>query len=467
MKKESLLLFFVFVLNAKILSQTYPSLNINLLANVAPETSNNWYGNNTRYASCYGWYDPVKNREYAILGSTKANFFIDVTNPSAPVICDTVRGASQNSLWREIKTYQNFAYLISDDGGSKLQIVDMSYLPDSVHLVYQSNSLVGLSHTLFVDGNKLYFGSPKNANGIQSSMSVYDISNPVSPVLLRKLAQDYPSIGHVHDMFVKNDTVYASCGYDGLHVYKFTGSNFIEIQSYTNYILGGYNHSSYLTADSKTLVFADEVPTGLPIKILDVSNFSNFTLLDTLYSHPLATPHNPYILGDRLILSYYQDGVYVYDISNPSVPLLTGYFDTNPLHGDNDNYSSSFDYQGCWAAYQGLPSGTLLASDMQNGLFILNANQALGLTEQKSNVEFSIFPNPATDSFEVLFSGNAEKYMIEIYDYKGDKVHHQEYDANVGLNKLKVDSRNLNNGFYLVCLTSTHNRMVKKMVIQH
>ncbi len=107
-----LISLFTLLLSLSLLkAQTYNSMNISLLSVIAPETTNNWYGTATKYAGCYGWHNPVDNREYAILGSTKGNHFIEITNPSAPVVRDFVAGVAQNSLWREIKTYQNYAYL--------------------------------------------------------------------------------------------------------------------------------------------------------------------------------------------------------------------------------------------------------------------------------------------------------------------------------------------------------------------
>ncbi|HJW28549.1 MAG TPA: hypothetical protein VJ508_04775, partial [Saprospiraceae bacterium] len=75
--------------------------------------------------------------------------------------------------------------------------------------------------------------------------------------------------------------------------------------------------------------------------------------------------HNPYILGDLCYLSYYHDGVQVFDISNPTNITNYGYYDTYP---DNTDYNG---YVGCWGCYPFLPSGTILGSDMNNGLFML------------------------------------------------------------------------------------------------
>jgi choice-of-anchor B domain-containing protein len=451
-------------------AQTYPNHNITLLSNVNPETINNWYGVNTKYAGCYGWHNPVDDKEYAILGSTTGNHFIEITDPANPVVRDFVPGASQTNLWREIQTYQHYAYLISDDNGSDLQIVDMSYLPDSVHVVYESTALFTKAHTLFVEGTKLYIGGITLAGGAGTyPMAVYDLADPVNPILLRTLNQDYPSIGYVHDMFVKNDTVYASTGNPGLFIFKYNSNNtFTMLASFTNYLQVGYNHSSYITPDSKTLVFCDEVPTGLAAKVLDVSDFSNLTLKDTIVSHPGATAHNPYVTNDyHAVISYYQDGVYIYDISDPSNAVMAGFFDTDPEHGDNDNYSNSNSYQGCWGAYPFLPSGVLLASDMQHGLFILDMSAALSVKSNGSVENYvHLYPNPSSDLLQLVISGE-EKGNLElvIYDITGKKIRVQEINKAGSFLKTNLDISGIAPGAYVVRLAGGKTNYSSKLVI--
>src|SRR6185503_17186828 len=110
-----------------------------------------------------------------------------------------------------------------------------------------------------------------------NTMSVYSLSSPASPILLRKLDEDYPSsiIAPIHDMYVRNDTIYASAGFQGLFILKLNSDNtFSLLSSLTSYPGQGYNHSSTLTPDGKTLVFCDEVPKNLSVKIIDVSDFN-------------------------------------------------------------------------------------------------------------------------------------------------------------------------------------------------
>ncbi|MCD6065363.1 MAG: hypothetical protein K0S33_189 [Bacteroidetes bacterium] len=463
------LLFISSCLLAFTLQAQYPSYNINLVGNIAPENTNNWYAQNTKYAGCYGWHNPVDNKEYAILGTTKGNYFIEITDPANPVVRDYLPGRAQNSLWREMKTYQNYAYLVSDDNGNRLQIVDMSYLPDSVHEV-SIPLIFGTCHTVFVEGNKLYCGGLKLAGSpsFTTSMAVYDLTNPESPVLIRTLNEDYPSIGYVHDMFVKNDTVYASTGNPGLYIFKFNGNNtFSMLASYSNYLQAGYNHSSYITPDSKTLVFCDEVPTGLSAKVLDVSDFGNLTLTDTIVSHPGATAHNPYVTNDyHAIISYYQDGIYIYDISNPATAVLTGFFDTDFLHGDNDNYGSSFAYQGCWGAYPYLPSGILLASDMQNGLFMLDMSAALGIKPTTQGNFIKLFPNPSSDLLNLVVS-NEEKGVLHmvIYDITGKKIKETEINKTESVMNFGMDISDIAAGSYVIKLSGVIQSYSTKLVI--
>lgn len=389
------------LLSLNVSAQTYDAQNISLHANWNDSTivAEPFYG--IRYNGIWGWADGL-GREYALIGATNGVHVVDVTNSTNPVRVDFVPGRRSGCIWREIKTYQNYAYLISDDNSpNSLQIIDLQYLPDSVSVVYDSDSLFERAHTLFVDGDRLYCGIVKGGliNG-QSSMSVYSLSNPVNPSFLRDLDTDFPTLlnnQQVHDMFVKNDTVYASCAFDGLFIFRYNpvGNNYTQLGSITLYPQQGYNHSSALTADGNTLVFMDEVPTGLACKVMDVSDFSNLTITSTFQSNVGPTPHNPFMVENTCYIAYYQDGLQVYDVSNPALPVRVGYFDTQyqtPMGGPYTGQS----YSGAWGAYPYLPSGNVLVSDMQNGLYVLDVSQiTTALNEVKEAQSLRIWPNPA------------------------------------------------------------------------
>lgn len=453
-------------------AQTYASMNVSLLGTLDPCSAVNWYatGSNTKYSSVIGWVDPQDNREYAILGGTDGYYFIDVTTPTAPVLRDFESGVNTNCLWREMKTYGNYCYMVSDDNTPNgLIIADLSYLPDSIHVVHKGNSILNRSHTIFVDGNKLYCGYINTSSG-QHSMAVMDLSNPVAPTVLRYLDQDYPAYSAVHDMWVQDDTVFASCGNDGLHIFKFNSNNtFTEIASYTGYVQAGYNHSSYRTADRKTLVFCDEVPTNTVIKVLDVSDLSNLTLLDTIKSHQGATPHNPYIIGNEIcMVAYYQDGLYIFNISNPSNVYVSGYFDTHYQNGHNNGFPSSpTPYMGAWAADCYLPSGNVLVSDMQNGLFVLDATAAITGTPETGKgpqIASSLYPNPAKDKLNVSLLNYKGDATIEIFDVQGRKVYEEKRNSGAIINNFDIDLKDFASGIYEFSFVGGENRMVKKFV---
>ena len=83
----------------------------------------------------------------------------------------------------------------------------------------------------------------------------------------------------------------------------------------------------------------------------------------TLPSHSV---HNIYIRPESslVIMSYYVDGTRVLDISNPANPVEVGYFDTSDWTGL---------YDGNWGTYAYLPSGHIISSDRNNGLFIFES----------------------------------------------------------------------------------------------
>lgn len=471
---KNILLLIILCLYVGAEAQTYPSLNINLLAHIDPEKDITG-SDGRKYSGCWGWYQASKNKEYAIVGTSSQTYFIDVTNPSNPIISDSVKAKHAGCTWREIKTYQNYCYMVSDDGiPNSFQIVDMQYLPDSVHVVYDGNSYFERCHTIFVDKDKLYCGGPTMSGFGTDNMYVYSLANPESPVLLRKLFQDVPSITYVHDMYVRNDTIYASCGGQGLQILKLTaGNTFSLLASYTGYQYSGYNHSSWLTENRKTMVFADEVPAGLPAKTIDVSNLNNIVSLDVFKSHTGATAHNPYIIGDNWCwMSTYQDGLYLYDISNPSITTVYGFFDTSPLYGVNDNFAT-LAYRGNWGAYPYLPSKIVIACDMQNGIFILdpdnNYKNTVGINESKTSVSvFSTYPNPTIDELKItIINQQNSSVQYTITDMLGKVEDANSFTANEAVFKTDIHTNQLNNGCYFITLKGTNFTETQKIIIQH
>jgi len=457
-------------------AQTYPNLNMNMLAHLDPEKDNSGT-DNRKYSGCWGWAQIDKNKEYAIIGTSSQTYFIDVTNPNNPNIVDSVKSRRAGCSWKEIKTYQNFCYVISDDASpNTFQIIDMQYLPDSVHVAYEGTNYFERSHMLYIDNDKLYCASVTDIGGKgYSTMRVYSLATPTAPVLLRKLEQDISTsvIGVVHDMYVRNDTIFASCGFKGLKILKLNPDHtFSLLQSFDGYPYSGYNHSSWQTDNRKTMVFTDEVPASTPAKVIDVSDLNNITVLDTINSHPLATPHNVYIVGNKWCwISSYQDGLYLYDISNPSNTSIYGYFDTHPQHGVNDNFQTSA-YRGNWGAYPYLPSKIIIACDMQNGIFILEGGNDYKNTVNvdeplKKAPLFSVYPIPASDDLTILLA-NQEHKTIEclITDVFGRTLFSDKWGIDNQLIKKNINTNFLKTGIYYVTLKSNHESETQKIVIQ-
>ena len=81
-----------------------------------------------------------------------------------------------------------------------------------------------------------------------------------------------------------------------------------------------------------------------------------------------------------MYVSSYHDGLQVYDISDQENPTKVASFSTY-LMDDHDSY------RGAWGVYPFLPSGNILFSDMQYGLYVLAPSQdfSFKVVQQKNN----------------------------------------------------------------------------------
>lgn len=470
--KKLVFAFFLFSAITSI-SQVYQSYNINLLSLSTPNIGD-MGSDGRRYSGCWGWYQASKNKEYAICGTSNGTYFLDVSSPLTPTVSGFLQG-NQGSTYREMKTYQHYCYIVSDDGSNKrFQIVDLQYLPDSIHVVHNDSTLFRRGHTIWIDQDKMYIGAMVDDSSHFSPMTIFSLANPASPVLLRKLQQDIPTIGYVHDMHVRNDTVFASCAYQGLYILKYNSqtNKFTQLGAYTDYQSHGYNHSSFLTNDGKHLVFCDEVPAGLPMHFVNVQNLSNIQPVKDWHPMARTTPHNPYIKGNFAVVSCYQDGLHIYDVSKPSSINLVGYFDTHPQGGENvENYFGE-DYRGNWGAYPFLPSGIIIANDMQNGMFILNASSAYTTTVKNpvgieknpaTDANLIFYPNPASNKISVHYNTNGAS-TLQLKNLLGELVLEKQFTGPISD---YLDVNTFENGTYILSILENNGTKNRKLIINH
>ena len=367
------------------------------------------------------WGVVVNEREFAIIGSTAGTHIFDVTDPVNSSEIHFIPGEDFGPaiIHRDYHDRNGYLYAVSDEGSSSLQIIDIQQLPDTAIVVYDSNALIKSSHNIFIDEklNTLYACNVKTAGSGWGSTSLvlFDINDPVNPVHL--LDYQVPVGGTVHDMWVRNDTAFLNNGPKGLFVVDFSDLEAPQlIGSLTEYPDKGYNHSGWPTADMQTYIMADE-DWGYDMKVLDISNLADISVTTTFNPevHPNSIAHNQIVKGDFVYVSSYHDGLQVYNISNPANPTKAGSFSTYELedHGNT--------YHGAWGVYPLLPSGNILVSDMQYGLYVLAPTVNFSLANIE-NEGLTIYPNPAKEQIRIKIPKSETKLIVSVFDSKGQEV---------------------------------------------
>lgn len=457
MKKVFTILFACFLVHSGI-SQT--SQNLNLIyswtdTSITPVPSLD----NQRFNEVWGYSQ--NGREYAIIGSTMGLHFLDITDTTAIDYVDFVPGAAQGSniIHRDFKNYNNYLYAVCDEGLSSLQIVDMQYLPDSVHVVYDSDSLIRRAHNLFIDEAKerLYLFGPSTrlfSGGLPPTVGyavmIFSIADPVNPMYLDTFVHNI--IGYVHDGYVFNDTAIFNGGNNGLY-YGYMGDteNPVEISSLPFYQDQGYNHSGWLTPDKQHYIMSDETH-GMRMKMLDMQPGVNLlSTCDLIGSNvnSFSIPHNQLIRGDKLYVSYYFDGVRVFDISDPCNMVQTAWYDTYPGDAVDGGFA------GAWGTYPLLPSGKILVSDMQTGLYVLRPHDMSAGIQDQLVIDFTMSPNPTTDlvNFSEIFN------RINVTDINGKTIRNF-------MNTSSISIADLASGIYMIMVEKDGSKAYKKLIKQ-
>ncbi len=339
-------LFFLFFITFSIIISAQN--NVTFLSNLNPHPA-------AGYANIWGYVAP-NGTEYALLGVGTGTSIISLADPSNPVECAFI--PAPQSLWRELKVWSHYAYVATDATGNGLQIIDLAPLPDTAILVNTLNTYFNDCHDLLIDNGYCYTVGGDGIGGLR----ILNLADPVNPVQTAY----YTASGYIHDIYIWNDTVIASCGSSQqYHLINVTNKSNPQFISASQTLPGIYAHSGWMT-ENKRYFFATEEFNVRDMTVWDLQDRTSWDLIIPSWGlNNNSVIHNLYIKGNFAHVSYYTSGYLVLDISNPTNPQIAGQYDTYPANNNSD-------YDGAWGVYPYLPSGNIIVSDMSTGLYVLH-----------------------------------------------------------------------------------------------
>ena len=336
----------------------------------------------------WGWTDPTTNKEYALVGLNSHAAFVDISNPVVPVLVGILPTATVNSSWRDIKVYQNHAFIVSEANGHGMQVFDLtrlrsvSNMPETFTADTHFTEF-GSAHNIFINETSGYaYVVGTNRNGPFSGGALFiNIQNPTSPVSEGGFAAG----GYSHDVQVINYTGPDS-DYTGKEILVGSNENEIVIADVSDkanplilatigYSNIGYTHQGWFTEDLNYFIVGDELDerdfgNNTRTLVFDLSDLDNPAYSFEYLGSTTAIDHNGYPNGNDYFLANYRAGVRVLDLSQIGSGTLTeiGFFDTYPE-------SDSVGFDGVWNVYPFFTSGNIVISDINRGLFIIRKSE--------------------------------------------------------------------------------------------
>jgi choice-of-anchor B domain-containing protein len=420
--------------------------------------------NNTEGSSCWGWTDPLNGKEYAIMGCTTHTAFVDITIPSAPIYLGKLNSHNNiPSFWREMKVYNNYAYIVSEANGHGLQIFDLTRLRNvTTPQIFTADARYGgfgNCHTITIN-EATGFAYCNGTSFFQGGANVLNLQNPLNPVFVL----GYPDEDYTHD---SQAVIYngPDPDYQGKEIFIGANETKVVILDVTNksnptlissflYSNTGYTHQGWFTPDQKYWILSDEfdeIDFGFNSKsiIIDMTNLDAPVLKGNYFGPTAAIDHNGYCKGNEFYLANYTAGLSILniaDINSSNTMTEIASFDTYPQN-------NSANFNGAWNTYPYFPSGSIIISDINRGLFIVRKNASLE-NEEFLNSNYTVYPNPAKTFFKIDSKITIENIIL--YDTLG-KIVKKFQSAE------SYDVSDLEKGLYFVRI---NNDFTKKIIVE-
>ncbi len=473
----SIVILSVLQLNSQTLCEngtagSFPCNDYDLMSRVSLATMNASMANDS-----WGWTDPSTGKEYAIVGLNNGTAFIDISEALNPVYLGKLPTATTNSSWRDIKVYEDHAFIVSEARGHGMQVFDLTRLravnsPQTFTADARYTGF-GNAHNIVINEDSGFaFAVGAQRGGPYAGGPLFvDIRDPKNPIGAGGFLSDGGD-PYTHDAQV---ITYSGPDADYRGKEILIGSNQLEIViadisdkdnpvtiSTIGYSDVEYTHQGWFTEDQRYFLLGDELDEqkiGFDTRtvIFDFEDLDN-PKFHMNYTGPTPSiDHNGYIKGNKFYLANYRAGMRVIDISDIANKNISeiGFFDS--FSGSN---SASFD--GAWNVYPFFDSGNIVISDIQSGFLLVRQSKTLSVDDIDitTNSDFAMYPNPAQSNLVIDGGNSFQLKKVEIYSILGEKmVEIENFDTpnNTSINL------NYASGIYMV---RVNNATTKKLVVK-
>lgn len=355
----------------------FPCWNVDLLAWLPTAVFGHGLANDI-----WGWTDRQSGREYALIGLRGGTAFVDISDPRQPVYLGLLPTQTVGSSWRDIKTYRDHAFVVSEAGDHGLQIFDLSALSAVVAppVVFEPTAHYagfGNSHNLALneEAGIAYAAGTRTCGG---GLHMVDVTRPREPLFAGCFADD----GYTHDAQCvvyrgpdaehANQDICFNSNEDTVTVVDVTNTDAPRILSRNGYLGSRYTHQGWLTEDHRYFLLDDELDeriNGHNIRtyVWDVTDLDAPFVVGFYTGGQHSIDHNIFIVGNHVFQANYRIGMRVLRIGDLSRAELTevAFFDTFPG-------ADGLAFSGAWGVYPFFDSGVVVVSDINRGLFVLD-----------------------------------------------------------------------------------------------
>ena len=346
----------------------------------------------------WGWTDEKTGIEWALVGHSRGTAFISLEEPLEPEyvgILPKTKDANA-SFWRDIKVYDNHAFIVADAAGAHgMQVFDLTQLrdvddPPETFSPTATYNRIQSAHNIVINEETGFAYSVGNRGGNDTcggGLHMIDISTPSDPEFAGCFA--HKNTGRGRTGYTHDATCVVYEGPDTRHRGKEVcfGSNETRLSiadvsdkedpvalASAAYPDVGYAHQGWLDEDHEYLYMNDEwdefgSQSNTRTLVWDVKDLDDPVVVAEFLHKTEASDHNLYVAGDFMYQSNYMVGLRVLKIADREDPVEVAFFDTEPSGSNGPSMN------GSWSNYPFFESGVIAVTSIDNGVFFVKRSK--------------------------------------------------------------------------------------------